>query len=279
MIDLRKLVYYEFIDDETVEVFDRYKWGLEDLGVNFTEEVGEIIIAYSYNLENSLRAFCAWILRRKQQGEKFTEENVTQILIDAIKSGWIPTEFQEKFLSKNSNILENPRNLIWERSAKILGYDLRNKVIFDVTEEGKIIFRENLTLSDDDWQKITTLKSYKNTLDIIIDLNTSYSESNQIKAAGLLESHYAPKAKVFLTGSPILGDGFIALASFATPAGAVRIAAPKTNEEFAQILYEAFRLTDTKGLERVFVIPPTGDGIAVAINDRLTKSAFDKWIN
>jgi hypothetical protein len=28
MIDLRKLVYYEFIDDETVEVFDRYKWGL-----------------------------------------------------------------------------------------------------------------------------------------------------------------------------------------------------------------------------------------------------------
>jgi hypothetical protein len=167
MIDLRKLVYYEFIDDETVEVFDRYKWGLESLGVNFTEKVGEIIVAYSYNLENSLRAFCAWILRRKQQGEKFTEENVTQILIDAIKSGWIPTEFQEKFLSKNSNILENPRNLIWERSAKILGYDLRNKVIFDVTEEGKIIFRENLTLSDDDWQKITTLKSYKNTLDKI----------------------------------------------------------------------------------------------------------------
>jgi hypothetical protein len=167
MIDLRKLVYYEFIDDETVEVFDRYKWGLESLGVNFTEEVGEIIVAYSYNLENSLRAFCAWILRRKQQGEKFTEENVTQILIDAIKSGWIPTEFQEKFLSKNSNILENPRNLIWERSAKILGYDLRNQAVFDVTEEGKIIFRENLTLSDEEWQKITTLKSYINTLDKI----------------------------------------------------------------------------------------------------------------
>jgi hypothetical protein len=167
MIDLRKLVYYEFIDDETVEVFDRYKWGLESLGVNFTEEVGEIIIAYSYNLENSLRAFCAWILRRKQQGEKFTEENVTQILIDAIKSGWIPTEFQERFLSKNSNILENPRNLIWERCAKILGYDLRNQSILDITEEGKIIFRENLTLSDDDWQKITTLKSYINTLDKI----------------------------------------------------------------------------------------------------------------
>ena len=167
MIDLRKLVYYEFIDEGTVEIFDRYKWGLESLGVNFTEEVGEIIVAYSYNLENPLRAFCAWILRRKQQGENFTKENVTQILIDALKSGWIPTEFQEKFSLKNSNILENPRNLIWERCAKILDYDLRNQAILDITEEGEIIFRENLTLSDDDQQKITTLKSYINTLDKI----------------------------------------------------------------------------------------------------------------
>jgi hypothetical protein len=56
----------------------------------------------------------------------------------------------------------------------------------------------------------------------------------------------------------------------------VRIAAPKTNEEYAQILYEAFRLADTKGLKRIFVVPPTGNDIAVAINDRLIKSAFEK---
>jgi len=84
----------------------------------------------------------------------------TQILIDAIKSGWIPTEFQENFLNKNANILENPRNLIWERCAKILGYDLRNRAILDITEEGEIILRENLNLSSDDWEKIATLKSY-----------------------------------------------------------------------------------------------------------------------
>ena len=48
------------------------------------------------------------------------------------------------------------------------------------------------------------------------------------------------------------------------------------NEEFARILYESFRSADIKGLRRVFVIPPTGDGIAVAINDRLSKSAFEK---
>ena len=91
-----------------------------------------------------------------------------------------------------------------------------------------------------------------------------------------MESHYSPSAKVFLTGSPTLGDGFIALDTFTTPAGAVRIAAPKTNEDFARVLYEAFRLADFKGLRKVFVIPPTGDGIAVAINDRLAKSAFEK---
>jgi len=121
-----------------------------------------------------------------------------------------------------------------------------------------------------------TKEMIEDTLRISIDLNNSNSESIPIKAAGLLESHYAPNARVFLTGSPSLGDGFIALDSFATPAGVVRVAAPKTNEEYAQVLYEAFRLADSKSLKRVFVIPPTGDGIAVAINDRLNKSAFEK---
>ena len=120
-----------------------------------------------------------------------------------------------------------------------------------------------------------TKEMIENTLGATIDLNASNSESIQIKAAGLLESHYAPNAKVFLTGTPTLGDGFIALEAVATPAGVVRIAAPETNEEFAQVLYEAFRLADSKELKRIFVIPPTGDGIAVAINDRLAKSASD----
>jgi L-threonylcarbamoyladenylate synthase len=118
-----------------------------------------------------------------------------------------------------------------------------------------------------------TKEMVEDTLEITMELNTSNSESTKIKAAGLLESHYAPNAKVFLTGSPNLGDGFIALDSFTTPAGAIRVAAPKTNEEYAQVLYEAFRLADSKGLTRVFVIPPTGGGIAVAINDRLVRSA------
>jgi L-threonylcarbamoyladenylate synthase len=111
---------------------------------------------------------------------------------------------------------------------------------------------------------------------LLIKLPIFDTQSNQIKAPGLLTSHYSPNTKVFLTGTPAPGDGLIALSSFATPTGVVRVASPASNEEFAQILYEAFRLADRRGLSRVFVIPPIGDGIAVAINDRLTKSAFEK---
>ena len=121
-----------------------------------------------------------------------------------------------------------------------------------------------------------TIEMIQDALGISIGIQSLTSTSNQIKASGLLESHYAPSAKVLLSGVPTVGDGLIALSSAATPPGVVRVASPATNEEFAKILYEAFRLADRMGLSRVFVIPPTGDGIAVAINDRLTKSAFEK---
>ena len=159
------------------------------------------------------------------------------------------------FLSKNDQILDGGACLVGVEST-----------IINCTQNKPSILRPGAV----------TKEMIEDTLGITIKLNTLNSESIQIKAAGLLESHYAPNAKVFLTGSPALGDGFIALDSFTTPSGAIRVASPKTNEEYAQVLYEAFRLADIKGLRRVFVIPPTGDGIAVAINDRLSKSAFEK---
>ena len=159
------------------------------------------------------------------------------------------------YLSKNDQILDGGPCLVGVEST-----------IINCTQNKPSILRPGAV----------TKEMMEDTLGVTIDLNTSNSESIQIKAAGLLESHYAPNAKVFLTGSPTLGDGFIALDSFTTPSGAIRIAAPKTNEDYARVLYEAFRLADIKGLKRVFVIPPTGDGIAVAINDRLAKSAFEK---
>jgi L-threonylcarbamoyladenylate synthase len=95
-----------------------------------------------------------------------------------------------------------------------------------------------------------------------------------IKASGLMQSHYAPKAKVFLSTTPNLGDGFIALSDIPTPPGAIRLASPKNNKEYAQLLYQALRLADTKQLPSVMVIPPTGDDVAIAICDRLEKCAY-----
>jgi L-threonylcarbamoyladenylate synthase len=95
-----------------------------------------------------------------------------------------------------------------------------------------------------------------------------------IKAPGLLQSHYAPKAKVFLSTTPNPGDGFIALSDIPTPPSAVRLASPKNNKEYAQILYQALRLADTKQLPHIIVIPPTGDDLAIAICDRLEKCAY-----
>jgi L-threonylcarbamoyladenylate synthase len=109
-----------------------------------------------------------------------------------------------------------------------------------------------------------------------IDIKRFNPESMEVKAPGMLESHYSPKAKVLLSGVPLPGDGLIAIESFQTPEGVIRLASPKNNEDYARLLYEALRLADSKELKRVYTIPPTGGGIAVAINDRLTKSAFEK---
>ncbi len=100
------------------------------------------------------------------------------------------------------------------------------------------------------------------------------SNKSTIKAPGLLQSHYAPMAKVFLSTTPNLGDGFIALSDIPTPPGAIRLASPKNNKEYAQFLYQALRLADTKQLPNVIVIPPTGDDLAIAICDRLEKCTY-----
>lgn len=100
----------------------------------------------------------------------------------------------------------------------------------------------------------------------------------QVKSSGLLESHYSPKAEVFLAGFPDEGDGFIALSSIETPNGATRLASPKDITEFAQLLFRALRMADHQQINKVFVVPPTGDGLSIAINDRLRKAA-SKRIN
>jgi L-threonylcarbamoyladenylate synthase len=98
-------------------------------------------------------------------------------------------------------------------------------------------------------------------------------EETVIRVSGSLDSHYAPVATVVLDQSPIAGQGFIAMSDVVAGDGVVRLAAPKTHEEFARVLYSALRAADQQGLATVVVQQPSGDGIAIAIRDRLKRAA------
>jgi L-threonylcarbamoyladenylate synthase len=104
-------------------------------------------------------------------------------------------------------------------------------------------------------------------------LDVLNAEGVAIRVSGSLESHYSPIAKVVLDQSPLAGQGFIAMADVASAAGVIRLAAPTTHEEFARVLYSALRAADEKGLSTIAVAQPSGNGIAIAIRDRLMRAA------
>ena len=103
-------------------------------------------------------------------------------------------------------------------------------------------------------------------------LKVSTTET-RIRVSGSLENHYSPRAKVTLNRTPEKGEGFIALADIQTPKNVIRLASPKSVEEFARTMYSALRDGDAQGLKSVVVTEPRGDGLALAIRDRLMRAS------
>jgi L-threonylcarbamoyladenylate synthase len=99
------------------------------------------------------------------------------------------------------------------------------------------------------------------------------SVMRNIRASGMLEKHYSPKCKIILNETPLAGQGYLALSNMETPKDVVRIATPKNVTEFAQVLYQSFRRADELKLQTLIVQQPDGEGLAIAIRDRLTKAA------
>ena len=95
----------------------------------------------------------------------------------------------------------------------------------------------------------------------------------KIRVSGSDKQHYAPKAKVIVDGQSQSGEGLIAMSDVATPEGVIRLAEPKSIEEYARVLYSALRMSDTQNLQTVRIIPPAGQGLAVAIRDRINRAA------
>jgi L-threonylcarbamoyladenylate synthase len=152
-----------------------------------------------------------------------------------------------------------PSDLILDGGQSFVGIE---STIINCTNTDPIILRPG----------VITATMISDLLDTKVEV-ISTKNLDQIKSPGLLKSHYSPKAKVFISGNPSEGDGFIALSKHPTPNGVIRLISPENNEEYARYLYQGLRLADSRKLSKVFAIPPTGDGIAVAISDRLLKAS------
>ena len=118
-----------------------------------------------------------------------------------------------------------------------------------------------------------TYEMLANIVNEIIDRSLNI---NKIRAPGLLKKHYSPKAKVALSDTAEPGEGFIAMANIKTPVGSIRLATPSTLEEFAHVFYSGLRLGDQKGLSSIKVLCPIGEGLAIAIRDRVSKATLGK---
>lgn len=109
---------------------------------------------------------------------------------------------------------------------------------------------------------------------------------SEVRAPGTLDSHYAPTARVLAVepeawaglavGVAAQGlRGLVADAAIATPPGWLRVAAPRSVEEYAFALYAALRAADLAGVDEVVaVLPdPHAGPLAAAVRDRLARAA------
>ena len=133
------------------------------------------------------------------------------------------------------------------------------------TESVPVVLRPG-AITADDIKRITGLEVL------------AHSE-NAPRVSGAIDSHYAPIAQVILITDvskiePEGNGGFLALAQTPTPTGLVRLGSPESIEDFAHELYGALRAGDDLKLKTIYVVPPKGDGLAQAINDRLNRAAF-----
>jgi L-threonylcarbamoyladenylate synthase len=101
----------------------------------------------------------------------------------------------------------------------------------------------------------------------------SDSDLEEIRVSGSLTRHYSPRARVVIDRTANTGEGLIAFSEIATPEGVIRLSSPESVEDYARSLYSSLRKGDSEGLGVIVVIPPSGDGLAAAIRDRIIRAS------
>lgn len=101
------------------------------------------------------------------------------------------------------------------------------------------------------------------------------------RAAGMLASHYAPRAQVSIgTASSVSAlapeDSTVGVIGPVETRHTNRWWLPADAKSYAEGLYAALRAADAAGVERIFVVPPTHGELLDAVLDRLDKAAADR---
>lgn len=110
------------------------------------------------------------------------------------------------------------------------------------------------------------------------------SHAGDVRAPGMLELHYAPRAGLWLVDAAHLAaeaaarrDGghrvvVLAPASAAVPEGIARLDVPVEADGFARVLYARLREADALG-DVILAVPPPESGLGLAVRDRLARAA------
>jgi L-threonylcarbamoyladenylate synthase len=149
-----------------------------------------------------------------------------------------------------------PRDQILDGGASLVGVE---STIIDCTKDNPSILRPGA---------VTAEMIEESTGIIVVE-----PDDKKVRVSGSHKQHYAPQAKVYVDGAAKSGEGLIAMSDIETPSGAVRLSAPRSIEEYARTLYSALREGDKEGLGVIHIVPPQGEGLAVAIRDRINRAA------
>jgi len=150
-------------------------------------------------------------------------------------------------------------DLILEGGQSEIGLE---STIIDCRNEFPIIFRPGAVTST--------------MIDSVVKVDLMINVKSDTRVSGNLEKHYAPNARVIINQTPTAGQAFIALSSFQTPDNVYRLSSPVNIDEFARNIYAAMREADKLGFKELVVVIPEGQGLEIALLDRVTKAAMGR---
>lgn len=128
-----------------------------------------------------------------------------------------------------------------------------------------------------DETKVTLLRPGTITLEAIedvISLGVTVTDSAEIIAPGMMQSHYAPDSPVILNAQARENSCF--LIGYGDIEGDITLSASGDLKEAASKLFASLRVANKANMSKILVAPIPHEGLGIAINDRLARAAAPK---